>query len=143
MVRKRFLHVHIGERVAGDDNKRVVFQDVERFHHTAGRAEGSVLDRIDQLDAELGAVAEVAFDLVGEIIKRDDDFVDTIALQQLDRVLHARLIANRHQRLGAIRCERPQACSFATGHNHGFHLETLPTKLNRPFFGKPTGKTTK
>ena len=56
----------------------------------------------------LGAVAEVVFDLVGEIVQGRDDLGDAVAPQQVDDVMHHRLVGDRRERLGQTRGQRTQ-----------------------------------
>ncbi len=87
----------------------------------AGRAQRRLLDRVVDVDAERAAVAEVAADDLGQERQSDDDVVDAVPLEQLDDVLHARLVADGHHRLGLVAGERPQARALSAGHDDGAH----------------------
>ena len=95
VVGQRFFDIEIRQRVTRHDNKRVVFEILFRFFDAACCSKRRVFHRVDEIDAKLRAVAEVAFDFVGEIIECHDNIRDAVALQQLNRVLHTGLVPSR------------------------------------------------
>ena len=113
--------VDVGEHVAGDHEEALV-ELVHGVADRAGRAERLLLGGVDHPHAELGAVAEVGADVVGQEGDGDDDLVEAVLLQQLDDVLHHRPVGQRQHRLGGVRGERPQAGALAAGHDHGLHV---------------------
>ena len=112
--------VDVAERVAGDDEERVV-ELAGGEPHRAGGAERRLLDRVADVDAERLAVPEVAPDRLRQERDGDDDVLEAVALQQLDDVLHARLADDRDHRLRLVRRERPQARALAARHDDGLH----------------------
>ena len=70
--------VDVGEHVAGDHEERVV-ELGRRVAHRPGGAERRVLGGVAHAHAEVGAVAEVVADLVGEVRDRDHDVVEAVA----------------------------------------------------------------
>ena len=76
--------VDVGEHVAGDDEEALV-ELVHGVAHRAGRAERRLLGGVDHPHAELGAVAEVGADGVGQEGDGDDDLVEAVPLQQRRR----------------------------------------------------------
>ena len=57
--------IDVGQRVARDDQEALAGEKLLRELDRARRSERRVLDDVVHRDAELGAVAEVGFDLVG------------------------------------------------------------------------------
>ena len=127
------LQVEVGERVAADDDERVVAELVLGQLDAAGGAGRSLLHRVLHAHAERGPVAEVVADDLGQEHERDDGLVDAVPLEQLHDVLHARLAAQRHHRLGLVARERPQAGALAAGHDHCAHAS--PQLFGGPQYG--------
>ena len=125
-----FAEVDVAERVAGDDEERLV-ELVGGEADRAGRAERRLLDRVRDVDAERVAVAEVAADRLRQERDRDDDVVEAVRAQQLEDVLHARLADDRHHRLRLVRRQRPQPRALAAGHDDGFHVATSRRAFHR------------
>ncbi len=121
--------VDVGEHVARDDEEPLV----EMAHGVADRpggAEGRLLGGVDDLHAELGAVAEVGADRVGHEGHRHHDLVDAVALEQVDDVLHHRPVDQRQHGLRRVRRERAQPGALAPCHDHGLHRSNLPRRRN-------------
>ena len=95
--RQSLVHIQVGQGVARDDDEGVVLQVLLGLFDAARRAQRRVFNGVDEVDAEFGPVAEVPFDLVGEVIEGDDDVGDAVALEQLNGVLHARLVEDRER----------------------------------------------
>ena len=121
--------VDVAERVAGDDEDRVV-ELAARQPHRAGRAERRLLDRVLDVQAERLAVAEVAADRLRQERERDDHVVEPVLLEQLEDVLHARLADDRHHRLGLVRGQRPETRPLPARHHDGPHVSV--TSMRRP-----------
>ena len=116
--------VDVGEHVARDHEEGVV--ELGRgVAHRPGGAERRVLGRVPHRDPEVGAVAEIVADLVGEERDRHDDLVETVQREQRDDVLHHRLVGQRHHRLRRVARERTQPCAFTSGEDHRLHDATL------------------
>ena len=115
--------VDVAERVAGDDEERLV-ERLLRELHGAGGAGGRFLDRVADGDAVGLAVTEVAADGLRHEGERDDDVVEAVLAQELDDVLDARLADDGHHRLGLVRRERAQARALAAGHDDRLHRLT-------------------
>ena len=122
--------VDVGEHVAGDHEERVV-ELVDGVAHRTGGAEGRVLGGVTHADAEVGAVTEVVADLVGEERHGDDDVVEAVLREQVDDVLHHRLVGQRHHRFRRVAGERAQAGALTTGQDDCLH-DTLPAVCARP-----------
>ena len=112
--------VEVAERVAGDDEKRLV-ELVRREADGAGCARGRFLDGVLDVHAQALAVAEVAPDRLREKGDGDDHFVEAVAAEKLDDVLHAGLADDRDHRLRLVRRERPEARALPAGHDDGLH----------------------
>ena len=127
------VEVDVGEHVAGDHEEALV-ELVHGVADRAGRAERLLLGGVDHPHAELGAVAEVGADVVGQEGDGDHDLVEAVALQQLDDVLHHRPVGQRQHRLRGVRRQRTQPAALAARHDHGLHgVEPTP--------GGPVGPT--
>src|SRR5262249_44766405 len=100
--------VEVAERVAGDDEERVV-ELVRREADGSRGARGGLLDGILDVHAERLAVAEVAPDRLREERDRDDHVLEPVSAEELDDVLHTGLADDRDHRLRLVRRERPQA----------------------------------
>src|SRR5581483_2720008 len=117
--------VDVAERVAGDDEERVV-EAARGEADRAGGAEWRLLDGVADVDAEALAVAEVAPDRLRQERDGDDHVLEAVQLEELDDVLHARLADDRNHRLGLVRGERTQARALSPGHDHGLHRRSSP-----------------
>ena len=98
--------VEVAERVARDDDERLVEQ-LLRIAHRSGGSEGLLLDRVLDAYAQGAAVAQVAADHLRHEGERHDHVVDPVLVHELDDVLDARLAADRHHRLGLVGGQRP------------------------------------
>ena len=85
-----FVEVDVGERVAADDEEGVVPEVLFGLLHAARRSERRIFHRIDDIDAPLGAIAEIAFDLIRQVVQRDYDVGDAVLLEQQHDMLHDR-----------------------------------------------------
>ena len=112
--------VDVGQGDAGDDQKRFVEEFTGRVH-TAGRPQQILFEAVAEVDPEIGAVAEVALDRVGEPVEVGDDAGETLAAEQLDDVLHDRPVQDRHHRLGHRVCDRAQAGAKTCSQHHRLH----------------------
>ena len=113
--------VHVGERIARDDQEGLVTQRVLGVPHAARGAERHLLGGVLQAHPELLAVAEVVADERGEELDGHDGLIEAVPLEQPEHVLHDRPVSHREQRLGLVRGHRPQPCSFAPCHDDRFH----------------------
>ena len=133
VVAQRLAEVDVGEGVAADEHEGVVEVLLDALH-APGRPQRGLFDRVDDLDAPLRAIAEVRDDLVGEVVEGHDDGLDAVPLEQLDDVLHHRLVAQPYHGLGSVEGERAQARAFSTSHDHSLHRilhPASPASLSR------------
>ncbi len=112
--------VEVGQRVARDHDEALAEQLLGVLD-AARRAEGHLLDRVVDVHPEGAAVAEVVADGLGQEGERDHDVLDAVQPEQLDDVLHAGLVGDRHHRLGLVARERAQARALSPGHHDGAH----------------------
>ncbi len=112
--------VDVAERVAGDDEERLV-ERVGRESNRAGCAERVLLDRILDVEPEARAVAEVRADRLRQERDGDDHVLEPMLAEQLEDVLHARLADDRDHRLRLVRGQRPEASPLAAGHHDCLH----------------------
>ena len=86
--------VDVGEHVAGDDEEAVV-ELVAGVENRAGRPERRLLGRVDEVHAELGAVAEIGADRAREEADGDDDLLEAVLAEQVHDVLGHRRVRHR------------------------------------------------
>jgi len=70
--------------------------------HAPRVAPEAVFGGVADIDAPLLSVAEVAFDLLAEVVQVDHYVLEAVAREHLHDVLHHRLVHDRHKRLGQI-----------------------------------------
>ena len=116
--------VDVGEHVARDHQERVV-ELLGRVEDGPGGAERRLLGGVSHPHAEVGPVAEVVPDLVGEERDGDDDVVEAVRREEPHHVLHHRPVRQRHHRLGLVARERPQPRALSPGQDHRFHATIL------------------
>ncbi len=121
--------VEVAQRIAGDDQERVV-QELLGVLDAAGGSQRRLLHRVVQIHPQRLAVTEVPADHLRQVGDGDHDLVHAVLAQQLDDVLHARLSCHRHHRLGLVGGQRPQPRPLPTRHHDGFD-ERLPSVRNR------------
>jgi xanthine/CO dehydrogenase XdhC/CoxF family maturation factor len=124
MGRDQLGQVDVAQRVAGDDEKRLVELGA-REPDGACRPQRRLLDGILDPQPERLAVAEVAADRLRQECNGDDDVAEPVLAQQLEDVLHARLADDGDHRLRLVGGQRPQPRSLPAGHHDGLHVRTL------------------
>ncbi len=124
--------VDVGEHVARDHQERVV-ELVGRVEDGTGGAERGLLGGVAHPHAEVGPVAEVVADLVGEERDGDDDVVEAVVREEPHDVLHHRPVRQGHHRLGLVARERPQPRALSPGQDHRFHAAILSSCDARPW----------
>ena len=122
--------VDVGEHVTRDHEERVV-ELVDGVADRPRGAERRILGRVPHGHAEVGAVAEVVADLVGEERHGHHDVVVAVLREQVDDVLHHRLVDQRHHRLRGVAGERAQPGALTAGEDDGLH-DTLPDAVRGP-----------
>ena len=123
--------VDVGDDVARDHEERLV-ELVHRVAHRTRGAERRVLGRVPHPHAELGAVAEVVADLVGEERDRHHDVVEAVLREEPHDVPHHRHVRDREHRLGLVARERAQTGAFAAGQDDRLHVTTFVSRAWRP-----------
>ena len=111
--------VHIGERVARDDQEGLVPQRVLGVAHAARGAQRHLLGGVLQAHPELLAVAEIVTDEGGQELDGHDRLVEPVPLEQPQDVFHDRAVDHGKQRLGLVRGHRPQARPLSPCHDDG------------------------
>ena len=119
--------IDVGDDVARDHEERLV-ELVHGVAHRTHGAERRVLGRVPHPHTELGAVAEVVADLVGEERDRDDDVVEAVVGEQPHDVPHHRHVRDREHRLRLVAGERAQAGAFAAGQDDRLHVTTFGSR---------------
>ena len=115
--------VDVGKHVARDDEEAVV-EFVPGVENRAGRAERRLLGGVDEVDTQLGAVAEVGADGARQKADGDDDLLETVLAEQAHDVLGHGGVRHREHRLWQVRRERPQPRALTARHDHGLHVLT-------------------
>ena len=111
--------VHVGERVARDDQEGLVPQRVFGVPDAARGAERHLLGGVLQAHPELLAVAEVITDERSEELDGHDGLVEPVPLEQPQHVLHDRPVGHGKQRLGLVCGHRTQPRPLAPCHDDG------------------------
>ena len=108
--------------VAEHQGDGVVADEVRADDEGLGQALGPRLDRVGDLDAPLGPVAEEADELVAVVGSRDDeDLPDAGHHQCRQRVVDHRLVVDGHQLLGDRTGDRVQSRARAAGEDDALH----------------------
>ncbi len=115
--------VDVAERVAGDDDERVV-EPVGGESNRPGGSERALLDGVLDVQTHVRSVAEVRADRLRQERDGHDDVVHPVLAHELEDVLHARLADDRNHRLRLVRRQRTQARAFAACHHDGSHVST-------------------
>ena len=113
--------VDVGQRVARDDQERLVPQRILGVLHAARRAERRLLRRVLEAHPDVLAVAEVVAHQRGQELDRDHRLVETMPLQQPQHMFHDRLVADGQQWLRLVGGHRAQPGAFSAGHHDGLH----------------------
>ena len=139
--RDQLREVDVAERVAGDDEERLVEPAVGELHR-AGRPGGRLLDGVLDRDAERLALPEVAADRLRHERDGDDHLREPVLGEELDDVLHAGLADDRDHRLGLVRRERAQARPLAARHHDGLHPRSSRLAVRTYWIPATTARTT-
>ena len=116
--------VDVGERVARDDQERVVLaagEEVGDVANAAGGAEELLLLAVGELDPERRAVAEVVADPIAEVGEVGDHLAEAVPARELEDVLHHRPVDDRRERLRDLEGERPQPLAEPRSEDHRAH----------------------
>ena len=116
--------VEVGEGVAADDQERLV-QKVLGQADGPGGAGRRLLHRVVDVHPQAAAVPEVVADEPGQEGQSHHHFVDAVPLHQLEDVLDARLVDDRHHRLGLVGGQRAQPGALTTRHDDCLHESLL------------------
>ena len=111
--------VHVGQRVARDDQERLVAQRVLGVPDAARGTQRHLLGGVLQAHPELLAVAEVVPDERGEELDGHDGLIEPVPLEQPQHVFHDRPVGHRKHGLGLVSGHRPQPCPFPACHDDG------------------------
>ncbi len=140
------VQADVGEGVPRDDHERLL-ELLGRVPHAPRGAERTLLGRVGQVDAHVGAVAEVIAHLAGQELHGDHDVLDAVVADVPDDVLHHRPVGEREHRLRLVGGQRPKAGALAAGHDHGLHgaasslaRGALPRSRSPRWMGSPTAR---
>ncbi len=115
------LHVHGGHHVTVEDDQRVA-NAVGRITNRAAGAERSGLDDVAHAHAGAGAITEDLLDAARLVVEAEDHLVDLgHLLQQIDLIVEKRPVEDRHDGLGRVNRERPEARALAPGQQNRLH----------------------
>ncbi len=120
VVLHHLRQINVGEGVATDDDEGFV-QKLLGILDAARGAQRRVFDHVGDVDAEVGAVAEIIADRRAEILQGYDNVGDPVLLEKAKDVLHHRLADDWHQRFRHAARQRPQPRALAARHHDGFH----------------------
>ena len=101
--------VDVREGVSGEDDKRVVAEELTDLANAAGRAKQLLLLAVGELHPKPRSVTERVADGIAVPVQIGDHLVDLVAPKQPQDVFHDRPVRNRDHRLGHIPGKRAQA----------------------------------
>src|SRR5207244_333439 len=101
VVANNGLQIQVSEDIAVEDNGGFANQILGKFV-CSGSAHRLRLDRVLKLHPKLGTVAELLFDLLRLIRKRERDVGDTGAAESIDLIKQKRTIADRNDRFRRV-----------------------------------------
>jgi hypothetical protein len=121
VVPHQLRYVHVGQRVAGDQDEGVV-EPVGEALDATGRAEQLVLPL--QVDAHAVYPRLLAVSLeerVRQVVDVDADFLDAVLRQKVEDVLDDRGVHHGGHGLGDLTRQRKEPGSLASRQSHRFH----------------------
>ena len=111
MILGERVQVHVRERVAVDDEKRLVRQQVERFARPAGRAEHRRFERVPDTHAEIAAVSNPRRDRLRQVVKVQHEVADAPVARRTEeaggraaRRRRARPVSRERRRVAGVAC---------------------------------------
>ena len=113
--------VDVGEGVGGHHQEGLVAEEVGDVPDAPCSAQQLLLVAVGEVDPQSRAVAEAIADRVREPVQVGDHRAEAVPAQEPQDVLHDRAVRHRHQRLGDLVGERPQAGPQARRHHHRSH----------------------
>ena len=123
------LGAHAGaveDVVAQDQGGTVVTDEVGAQDECLSQAVGLLLNRVGQVDAELGAVAQETVEGGGVVGGGDDqDVLDPGEHEGAQRVVDHRLVVDGHQLLGGPQGDRVESRAGASGQNDSSHAPSM------------------
>ena len=112
--------VEIREDIAADDDESLI-KEAAGVADTSRSSEICLSFQILHGDPEPTPIFEVARDDIRLIVEGRDHVGDSMLFQELDDMLHHRLVQHWNHRLWDVAGERPEAGTEASRHYHGFH----------------------
>ncbi len=82
--------------------RKVSCEAIQEAAHAAGGAEGHVFDHVVEGEAELVAVAKVAFHFIREVVQGGEGLGDALVAEEVDDVVHDGPVGDRRHRLGQV-----------------------------------------
>ena len=116
MARDELAQVDVGERVAGDDQERVVAEEVGDVAHAAGGAE-----QLAPRSGRRSRRRSSAGSCPGSSGGSRSIVVEPLAVEQVDDVRHHGPVEDRHHRLGDLVRDRPEPRTESRCEDHGLH----------------------
>jgi len=116
--------VEVREDIAAYDDEPLI-QESAGIADTSGSSKICLSSQILHGDSKPSPVVEVARNDVWLIVESRDHVGDSMLFQELDDMLHHRLVQHGNHRLWDVAGERPEAGTEATRHDHGFHQNVV------------------
>ncbi len=115
MPRDERAQIDVGEGVAGDDQERLIPEELAARANPAGGPQQLLLVAVGE------ALAEVLADRVREVVQVGDHLLEAVAIEQVEDVRHHRPIEHRHHRFGDLVRQGAQARAEAGREDHRLH----------------------
>ena len=135
--------VERGQHVAVEDEERAADEALDVLER-AGGAERRFFDDVADAQSELGTVAEVRRDRVGEVAGGQDDVIDPGVLEPAQRALQERHVHDGDHGLGRLERQRPKPRALTTNENDCLHEVFLyrPRRCERLPCGRSASRVT-
>src|SRR6185369_13886635 len=112
MKSNHLIHVDISQHVAVEHHGRLGYQ-TSGVPIGARGTQRRCLHGIADKDVVIGPIADLVFDFLRLIRKREYYIPDIGTLEQLELIKQEWLIGNWNYRLGCVHCERPESSAFS------------------------------
>src|SRR6185295_17169916 len=114
------LQVKVGENVA-IQNYGALANQFFRILVSSCRSHWLRLNRVAQVDSEVGSIAQQLFNLIRLVGKRKRDVGDSRPSQRVDLIKEKRTVTDRTDRFGSVDGQRSKTGAFTASQNQCLH----------------------
>src|SRR5690242_15608073 len=122
--------VEVGQGIAADDQKWLI-EHIFGILHAARGAKWNLFTGVVDMHTNLRPVAKIVFDGAGHVLHGDNDVGDSMALEQIEDMLHDRATHNWHHRFRTRDGQWSQSRALAASHHYSFHNTGPPSSPGR------------